>query len=212
METGDSWPHSGESYPAVPLRASPHGWWWQGCPQARVRTRASVRAQADKCVFTSLLPPCSGRFLSFCWRQGELVYPEAGASSSGYKQRQFVGSGVSRGPTGVGEGPRPGHLRPQGATPFSMTPHSRGPISEDFPVPFYAAQVWPPSGCLPHGPGAPRNQREARGGGSSRRGGLALRGQLWPGVGSGKGPGQQWDGFCRRGGSRSDGFVPALGW
>lgn len=109
-----------------------------------------MRAQADKCVFISLLPPCSGRFPSFCWWQGELVFPEAGASSSGYKQRQFVGSRVSRGATGpVGEGPRPGHLRPQGATPFSMTPHSRGPVSEDFLFhPTQPRSGHPPAVCL----------------------------------------------------------------
>lgn len=60
-----------------------------------------------------------------------------------------------------------------------MTPDSHRSVSEDSPIP---SSRGPGLATLlaisPHSPGAPRNQREAWGGGP------ALRGQRWPGMGA----------------------------
>lgn len=66
-----------------------------------------------------------------------------GPWSTGYKQRRFVGSGLSRGPTGVDEGLRPGHLKPQGAsTPCSAAPPLHCSVSASGPAPL----SWGPQG------------------------------------------------------------------
>ena len=138
-------------------------------------------------------------------------------------------SGLSRGLTRAGVGPRPGHLKPLGHLPFSQGPVFACPGSPRFLSPRISCTI-----SCSLGPAAPprpfhlmvleppRGWQEALGSGSSRRDGCVLRGQLWPGVGScgpllGEGAaGWSWQGrpILQEGdrGPGGDGLAQAVGW